>query len=58
MLADMLPRLIIAKELLLDVDDTTFFIIQSDHGGVMKPYLTQLLALLRYLNIQLSFPSL
>ncbi len=53
MLTDLLPRMIIAKELLLDVDDTTLFIIQSDHGGVMKPYLIQLLALLRYLDMQL-----
>jgi hypothetical protein len=52
-LTDLLPRMIIAKELLLDVDDTTLFIIQSDHGGVMKPYLIQLLALLRYLDMQL-----
>jgi hypothetical protein len=39
--------MIIAKELLLDVDDTALFVIQSDYGGVMKPYLTQLLGLLR-----------
>eukprot|EP01043_Picozoa_sp_COSAG02_P064738 COSAG02_NODE_9552_length_2181_cov_14.958772_1_plen_75_part_00 len=58
MLTDLLPRMIIAKELLLDVDDTTLFIIQSDHGGVMKPYLIQLLALLRYLDMQLSFVSI
>ena len=39
--------MIIAKELFLDRDNTALLIIQSDFGGAMKPYVSQLLALLR-----------
>ena len=46
-LVDLLPRMILAKELFLDRDETALLIIQSDVGGEMKPYVTQLLALLR-----------
>ena len=46
-LVDLLPRMIIAKELFLDRDNTALLIIQSDFGGAMKPYVSQLLALLR-----------
>ena len=42
-LVDLLPRMVLAKDL---VPTDVIWIIQSDHGGIMKPYVTQLLALL------------